>query len=32
MKGEVVVAQVPKKEEVKELMVALQETINRLRK
>jgi len=32
MKGEVVVAQEPRKEEVKELMVALQETINRLRK
>jgi DNA end-binding protein Ku len=32
MKGDVVVAQVPKKEEVKELMVALQETIERLRK
>jgi len=32
MKGEVVVAQIPKKEEVKELMVALQETIKQLRK
>ncbi|MCZ7393415.1 MAG: Ku protein [Candidatus Methanoperedens sp.] len=32
MKGEVVVAQVPKKEEVKELMVALQETIKQLAK
>ncbi|MGZ6202387.1 MAG: non-homologous end joining protein Ku [Thermodesulfobacteriota bacterium] len=32
IKGEVVVAEVPKKEEVKELMVALQETIKRLRK
>jgi len=32
MRGEVVVAQVPKKEEVKELMVALQETIKRLKK
>ncbi len=32
MKGEVVVAQVPKKEEVKELMVALQETIKQLGK
>jgi DNA end-binding protein Ku len=32
MKGEVVVAKVPKKEEVKELMVALQETIKRLKK
>jgi DNA end-binding protein Ku len=31
MKGEVVVAQIPKKEEVRELMVALQETIKRLR-
>lgn len=30
MKGEVVVAQLPKKEEVKELMVALQETIKQL--
>ncbi|CAG0992278.1 Non-homologous end joining protein Ku [Methanosarcinales archaeon] len=30
MKGEVIVAQVPKKEEVKELMVALQETIKKL--
>ncbi len=32
MKGGVVVAQVPKKEEVKELMVALQETIKKLGK
>ncbi len=32
MKGEIVVAEVPKKEEVKELMVALQETIKRLSK
>ncbi|MCL7413085.1 MAG: Ku protein [ANME-2 cluster archaeon] len=32
MKGGVVVAQVPKKEEVKELMVALQETIKQLSK
>ena len=32
MKGEVVVAQVPKKEEVRELMVALQETIKQLGK
>jgi len=32
MKGEVVVAEVPKKEEVKELMVALQETIKQLSK
>ena len=32
MKGEVIVAQVPKKEEVKELMVALQETIKKLGK
>ncbi|MFZ3382787.1 MAG: Ku protein [Candidatus Methanoperedens sp.] len=32
MKGEVIVAQVPKKEEVKELMVALQETIKQLSK
>lgn len=30
MKGEVIVAEVPKKEEVKELMVALQETIKQL--
>ncbi len=32
MKGEVVVAELPKKEEVKELMVALQETIKQLSK
>ncbi len=32
MKGEVIVAEAPKKEEVKELMVALQETIKRLGK
>jgi DNA end-binding protein Ku len=32
MKGKVVVAEVPKKEEVKELMVALQETIKQLSK
>ncbi|MCX9076169.1 MAG: hypothetical protein OIN88_16210 [Candidatus Methanoperedens sp.] len=32
MKGEIFVAQVPKKEEVKELMVALQETIKQLAK
>jgi len=32
MKGEVIVAQVPQKEEVKELMVALQETIKKLGK
>jgi DNA end-binding protein Ku len=32
MKGEVVVAEAPRKEEVKELMVALQETIKKLRK
>lgn len=32
MKGEVIVAEVPKKEEVKELMVALQETIKQLGK
>ncbi len=32
MKGEVIVAEVPKKEEVKELMVALQETIKQLAK
>jgi DNA end-binding protein Ku len=32
MKGEVVVAEVPKKEEVKELMAALQETIRQMRK
>ena len=32
MKGEVVVAEFPKKEEVKELMVALQETIKQLSK
>ncbi len=32
MKGEIIVAQVPKKEEVKELMVALQETIKQLGK
>ena len=32
MKGEVIVARVPKKEEVKELMVALQETIKKLGK
>ncbi|HEY9206624.1 MAG TPA: hypothetical protein VIO58_11970, partial [Candidatus Methanoperedens sp.] len=32
MKGEVVVVQEPKKEEVKELMVALQETIKKLGK
>ena len=32
MKGEVIVAEVPKKEEVKELMVALQETIKQLSK
>lgn len=32
MKGEVVVAEIPKKEEVKELMVALQETIKQLSK
>lgn len=32
MKGEVIVAQVPKKEAVKELMVALQETIKQLAK
>ncbi len=30
MKGEIIVAEVPKKEEVKELMVALQETIKQL--
>ncbi len=32
MKGEIIVAQIPKKEEVKELMVALQETIKQLAK
>ena len=32
MKGEIIVAQLPKKEEVKELMVALQETIKQLSK
>ncbi len=32
MKGEIIVAEVPKKEEVKELMVALQETIKQLAK